>query len=156
MKKLIFISFISFSIFSCEEKSAIETKTSELQKDAILQKDDFIKVDPTMSSPELFLGSGFGPGFMSFIRARNFEMALKFTSKESIDKHGHDVILEKYKNMKIDYILTRASKEEVGDKVILRYKTNEYATSKFKDFTVAIENDSCKIVLPDNLEDFLK
>ena len=156
MKKLIFISVISLSFFSCEEKSTVETTALEMQKNARFEEGSLPKVDPTMSTPEFFLGSGFGPGFMSFIRTRNFDLALQFTSKESIDKHGRDNILKKYENLKIDYNLIRTSKEEVGGKTILRYKTNEYATSKFKDFTVVVENDSCKLVLPDNIEDFLK
>jgi hypothetical protein len=93
---------------------------------------------------------------MSFIKTQNFEIALQFTSKVSIDKHGREVILDKYKSLKTNYTLKKVSTSKNGAETILRYTTNEFATSKFKDFVVVVENDSCKILLPDNLEEFLK
>lgn len=93
---------------------------------------------------------------MSFIKTQNFDLALQFTSKKSIEKYGREVILEKYKSLKTDYKLKKASMSVNGEEVVLRYTTNEFATSKFKDFVVVVENDSCKILLPNNLDDLLK
>jgi len=150
MKSLIFVISTSLFLFSCGQKEV--KSVSEL----VAEVSEEVSVDPSMSNPELFLGSGVGPAFMSFVKTQNFELALQFTSKESIDKHGSEVILNKYKSLKTNYILKKVSTSKNGAETILRYTTNEFATSKFKDFIVVIENDSCKILLPDNLEEFLK
>ena len=150
MKSLIFIFATSLLMFSCEQK---EVKSADK---SVIEVSKEVIVDPSMSNPELFLGSGVGPAFMSFVKTQNFELALQFTSKESIDKYGREVILDKYKSMKTNYTLKKVSASKNGAETILRYTTNEFATSKFKDFVVVVENDSCKILLPDNLEDFLK
>jgi hypothetical protein len=68
--------------------------------------------------------------------------------------HFHNHCL--FFSLKTNYILKKVSTSKNGAETILRYTTNEFATSKFKDFIVVIENDSCKILLPDNLEEFLK
>ncbi len=150
MKSLIFVISTSLFLFSCGQKEvkSVSEPVAEVYKE--------VSVDPSMSNPELFLGSGVGPAFMSFIKTQNFEIALQFTSKVSIDKHGRQVILNKYKSLKTNYTLKKVSTSKNGAETILRYTTNEFATSKFKDFVVVVENDSCKILLPDNLEEFLK
>ena len=159
MKNLIFIIATSLFLFSCSE-SKEEAELKAIQQYVGEHMNDLPNfeaiMDPTMSNPELFLGSGFGPAFMSFIKTQNFEMAVQFTSKESIDKHGREVILDKYKSLKTNYTLKRVSSSNSGEKTTLRYTTNEFATSKFKDFVVVVENDSCKILLPSNLDEFLK
>jgi len=150
MKSLIFIFATSVLLFSCGQKEvkSVSEPTAKVSEE--------VSVDPSMSNPELFLGSGVGPAFMSFVKTQNFELALQFTSKVSIDKHSREVILDKYKSLKTNYTLKKVSTSNNGAETILRYTTNEFATSKFKDFVVVVENDSCKILLPDDLEDFLK
>jgi hypothetical protein len=150
MKNLIFITATSLFLFSCGQK---EVKSVN---EPVAEVSEEVSVDPSMSNPELFLGSGVGPAFMSFVKTQNFEIALQFTSKVSIDKHGREVILDKYKSLKTNYTLKKVSTSKNSAETILRYTTNEFATSKFKDFVVVVENDSCKILLPDNLEEFLK
>lgn len=153
MKRLVFIITLSLSLFSCGKQEVETNSNASVQTEV---KEEVSAVDPSMSNPELFLGSGFGSAFMSFIKTQNFEMALQFTSKESIEKHGVDVILNKYKSLRTDYTLVKASSSKSGSQTTLRYTTNEFATSKYKDFVVVVENDSCKLVLPNNLDDFLK
>lgn len=153
MKKLIFIFVVSFMLLSCDKTEAVKDEILPAKTEV---SKDMVKIDPSMSNPELFLGSGFGSAFMSFIKTQNFDMALQFTSKESIEKHGADVILNKFKSLKTNYTLTKTSTTKSGNKTTLRYTTNEFATSKYKDFVVVVENDSCKLVLPDNLDEFLK
>lgn len=112
---------------------------------------------PNINKPELFGGpNGFGSSFASFLVYKQFDLALKFTSKESIKKHGTEAILKFYRSYKFNYKLTRSSVDTDGKYVNLRYKTNEIATGVTKNFVVVVENDSCKLVLPDNLKDFLK
>lgn len=150
------ILVVGLFFVSCGEKSKSEIELDAIKKEARAHMNDLPVVDLSMSNPELFLGSGMGAAFMSFIKTQNFDLALQFTSKESIENHGKEKILEKYKSLKTNYTLTRTSKVVDGDYTTLRYTTNEFATSKYKDFVVVVENDSCKIVLPENLDDFLK
>jgi fibronectin type 3 domain-containing protein len=153
MKNLIFIITISFLLFSCRDKEVGMNENVSTQTETNKELNVF---DSSMSNPELFLGSGFGSAFMSFIKTQNFDVALRFTSKESIEEHGVDVIMSKYKSLKTDYTLVKTSLIKDKNKTTLRYTTNEFATSKYKDFVVVIENDSCKLLLPNNLEEFLK
>lgn len=112
---------------------------------------------PGINSPSLFGGKdGFGKAFSGFVVYQNFDLAMKFTSRESIKKHGYEAVLKFYKSYKFNYKLTRSSMDVDGKYTNLRYKTNEIATGVTKNFVVVVENDSCKIVLPDNLSDFLK
>ena len=115
-----------------------------------------IIVNSEFSNPGFIMGSNFGMFFISMIRTQNYDMALKFTSKESIETIGIDKIKEKYKNFSFNYKLNQKSMTKEGDKTILVYATNEYATGKLKKMVVINENDSCKLVLPENLDEFLK
>lgn len=157
MKKMIFLTaMITTLLYSCCGSSCSDKEEEDKAINSNIDSVDENKVDVSLSTPELFGGSGFGIAFMSYIKTQNFDLAISFTSTESIDKHGRNAILDKYKSLKIDYTLKQASKSVDGYYTTLRYTTNEFATSKYKDFVIVVENDSCKIVLPDNLDDFLK
>jgi hypothetical protein len=108
------------------------------------------------SNPSNIYGSNFGQFFISMLRTQNYDMALKFTSKESVKKFGATKIAEKYKTFNFNYKLTQKSITKDGGKITIVYVTNEMATGKMKTMTLVIENDSCKIVLPSNLGEFLK
>ena len=157
MKKIVYLFLLSFIVVSCGEETKEDLEFKKIVLESKNHMNDLPKItDQSMSNPELFLGSGFGSAFVSFIKTQNFELALKFTSKESIKKHGSEKIIKKYSDLKTNYNLVRTSKVVNGKYTTIRYTANEYATSKFKDFVVVVENDSCKLVLPENLDDFLK
>ncbi len=107
-------------------------------------------------NPAFIQGSNFGEFFISMLKTQNYDMALKFTSKASIDKFGIKKIKEKYENFKFDYNLKLRSKSEENNITTLKFSTNEFATGKFKEMKIVLENDSCKLVLPDNLDNFLR
>jgi len=108
------------------------------------------------SNPSNIYGSNFGQFFVSMLRTQNYDMALKFTSKESIKKFGTAKIMEKYKAFNYNYKLTQKSITKDAGKMTIVYVTNEMATGKMKTMTIVVENDSCKVVLPNNLSEFLK
>lgn len=113
--------------------------------------------DVIWKDPAYFGGCGFGRAFMSFIKTQNYETALKFTCQGSIQEHGASNIIKFYKNLRINYTLHQSAKViGDGDTITMRYTTQEYATSKYKDFVIVVENDTCKLVLPHNLNEFLK
>lgn len=149
MKNLILIFGLVLFLASCGTK-----KTEDKVVNTKVSAPAEAKLD--FSDPARVGGSSFGEFFISMIKTQNFDMALKFTSKESIDKFGAQAILEKYKGFSFNYKLTLASSVKEGDTYTLKYTTNEYATGKFKTMTVVVENDSCKLVLPEKIEDFLR
>lgn len=108
------------------------------------------------SNPSNVYGSNFGQFFISMLRTQNYDMALKFTSKESVKKFGAAKITEKYKSFNFNYKLVQKSITKDGGKTTIVYVTNEMATGKMKTMTLVVENDSCKVVLPANLGEFLK
>jgi hypothetical protein len=80
---------------------------------------------------------------------------LAFTSKQSIELHGKDVILEYYENMKFGYKLGKLKKTHEDEGIhTLVYISEINATDVKTSLKVVIENDSCKIVLPNKLKNF--
>ena len=153
MKNLIVIlvvSVVSVVLISCSNKEVDNKVVVPINS----VTEELIALD--FSNPAFMVGSSFGIFFVSMIRTQNYDMALKFTSKESIEKFGVDKIKVKYENFKFNYILAQKSITKKGNIFTIAYTTNEYATGKIKKMTVALENDSCKIVLPDNLDDLLR
>ncbi len=155
MKKLFIILVSSVVLTACESKqerveiSVLENSAFEGVKSVEHDKLDF-------SDPARIVGSSFGDFFISMLRTQNYEMALKFTSKGSIERFGKDKILDKYKEFQFNYVLSQKSISKEGDSLTIAYTTNEFATGKLKKITVVLENDSCKLVLPDNINDLLK
>ena len=123
--------------------------TLGLSLNGLSQKGEF-------SNPSNVYGSNFGQFFVSMLRTQNYEMAFKFTAKESIKKHGAVKVKDLYKSFSYNYKLVQKSISKEGNKFTVLYTTNEMATGKLKTITLVVENDSCKVVLPENLKEFLK
>lgn len=154
LKKITILLIFVIGLSSCGNKEVsikmVPTSAMSLETGADLEiVEDF-------SNPAFIQGSNFGDFFVSMIKTQNYDMALKFTSKASIDKHGLNKIKEKYQNFKFNYNLKLVSKSKENNVTTLKFSTNEFATGKFKEIKVVVENDSCKLVLPDKLDDFLK
>ena len=140
-----------------------ETKVLPGQTDQVSHHDDTnrsVSRQPNLptilyNDPSLFGGCSFGNAFMSLLRVQDYASCLKFTSAGTIHKYGAAAMLGLYKSMKINYSLHLLSVISCGDTTVMRYKANEYATSRFKEFKVVVENDTCRLVI-DNLREFLK
>jgi len=156
---ILIISVLAITLSSCGNKevsiSTIPTTAMAVETGINVEVKDNGGM-PSVGVPNLFGGKGFGSAFMGFLRSSNFDYAVRFTSKESIKKYGEDKIREFYKSEKFNFNLNQASMSSDGKYVNIRSTTYEFGTGKFKDFKIVIENDSCKLVLPDNLNDFLK
>lgn len=109
------------------------------------------------SNPTVFMGSDFGNFFKILYAQGKFDEMVKFTSKSSIDKLGKDKVLDFYKNdLKFGYEIGKPHSQFVsGDTIILNYNANIIATKRVIRINVIVENDSCKIVLPNKLINFL-
>lgn len=101
-------------------------------------------------------GTDFGNFFNTLYKQGKFEDMLAFTSSQSINQFGKDVILEFYKNdLKFGYEIGKPHSQSVaGNITTLNYDANIIATKKVIRISVVVENDSCKVVLPNNLHDF--
>lgn len=156
LKKITILSIFVIGLSSCENKEVsiniVPTSAMALETGADLE----IVENKEFSNPAFIQGSNFGDFFISMIKTQNYDMALKFTSKASIDKYGVDKIKGKYQNFKFNYNLRLVSKSKENNVTTLKFSTKEFATGKFKEIKVVVENDSCKLVLPDNLDNFLK
>lgn len=112
---------------------------------------------PRYSNPFFIDGSSFGNFFQTMYKHGKFKDMLAFTSKESVDKFGIEKILAFYENeLKFGYDIGKRaiSSGTDGDVVILNYKSDVIATKRIIRMKVVVENDSVKIVLPDNLKNF--
>lgn len=144
------ITIVAILIFtSCSNKPSESTGTTSVAVSKMEVKSEF-------SNPSFMNGSTFGEFFLSTIRTQNIDLAVKFTSSGSIEKFGLDKIREKYETYNFNYKLSLKSIKQNADTFFLLYTTNEYATGKLKRMTVVLENDSCKLVLPDNIDELLK
>lgn len=151
MKNLILILFVLIALISCGTKE-VEKKTSNSSIEKVISP----VINLEFSDPSRMAGSSFGPFFISMLRAQNYDMALKFTSKSSIERFGIEKIKEKYRTFNYNYKLIQKSMSKDDGIITLTYATNEFATGKLKKIDVVLENDSCKIILPKNLDDLLK
>lgn len=156
MKKIALIFSLGFVLASCSDKKVEVdfTPSNPMANETGVNVE--VRDNLEFSNPSFMAGSTFGEFFLSMIRTQNYDMALKFTSAGSIEKHGRAQIVEKYKSFNYNYNLTLKSSVQSKDTFMLSYSTNEYATGKLKKMTVVIENDTCKLVLPENLGDLLK
>lgn len=112
---------------------------------------------PTYSNPSFIDGSSFGNFFQKMHKQGKFKDMLAFTSKESVDKFGAERILDFYENeLKFGYDIGKRaiSSGTDGDTVILNYLADIMATKTIVRIKVIVENDSTKIILPNNLKDF--
>ena len=115
------------------------------------------KVDSTndvevfkMSDPIFMAGSTFGHYFQAYYKIGNFDMLMKMTSKESIDKFGYNEILESYENMEFGYSIKFKSMIDKGDnRWLMNYETEQNATKKILRIVVKLENDTVKLVVKD-------
>jgi hypothetical protein len=113
-----------------------------------------VKLD--YSNPSVFMGSDFGNFFKTLYAQGKYDEMIKFTSKSSLDKFGKDKVLDFYKNdLKFGYEIGKPHSQTVsGDTITLNYNANIIATKRVVRINVVVENDSCKIVLPEKINNF--
>jgi hypothetical protein len=108
------------------------------------------------SNPGVFVGTDFGNYFQSMFRRGEFDEMIKFTSKESLDKFGEDAVRDFYEHdLQFGYELGDAKSQNIKDGITtLNYSANINATKVVVRINVVVENDSCKVLIHQNLKDF--
>jgi len=150
--KKFFFFLIIICIFSCQNEK-IPISQASLNKGVVLEKDtNFFYFK--MNDPALFLGTDFISAFQAYYRIGDYNSMMKFTHSETLKKHGYDNVKQFYKKMNFGYKIHLMSKNKENDTFLLNYETYSFATRRMKRFMVKIENDSCKILLPDTLSRF--
>jgi hypothetical protein len=152
MKSLILIFTVLLVFTSCDEVNIgpgpgpLVTLKEDAAKEEMLD----------LSNPSVFMGSDFGNFFKTLYAQGKFDEMIKYTSKTSIDKFGKDEVLDFYKNdLKFGYEIGKPHSQTLsGDTIILNYNANIIATKRVVRINVVVENDSCKIVLPNKLTNF--
>ena len=141
MKNLVVSLFMVFLV-SCGAKEVSNTVVSEPKVESGVE----------FANPAFMSGSDFGSFFLSMLRTQNYDMAMKFVSKKSIDTYGKAAIESALKGYQYNYNLKLASVD--ANTSVLKFTTNEFATGKFKTMRYVVENDTCKVVLSKKLEIF--
>jgi hypothetical protein len=178
MKKLIYILLVSF-LASCENVevapglSAKDNKSfaenpeeNEIElnyEDDSPARGEGVEVysqplgSGPYSNPFFIYGTDFGNFFQTMYIHGRYDQMIEFTSSESIDKFGKNAILDFYKNeLDFGYDIGKypLSSGTDGDITVINYEANIMATKKIVRVSVVLENDSCKIVLPNKLKNF--
>ena len=141
MKKVVALLF-AIILVSCGTKEVSNTVVSE---PSVESKIEFV-------NPAFMSGSNFGSFFLSMLKTQNYDMAMRFVSKESIDLYGKEAIEQALKSYQYNYSLKLSSVD--ASTSLLKFTTNEFATGKFKTMRYVVDNDTCKVVLTKKLEIF--
>jgi len=159
MKQFIFILLVLI-FASCGQNPNLPTEGAESDSghfDSISFKDSVSTTESKpFSNPAIMYGSDFGNFFKTLYRQGKFDDMISFTSQRSIDEFGEDNILEFYKNeMEFGYEIGKPqSQSKIGDVITLNYDADIDATKVVVRLDIVVENDSCKIVLPNKLKNF--
>lgn len=131
--------------------------SGEVNKAVTWTPNDAKVVGGPYSNPVLIYGTDFGRFFQTMYELGDYDGMLAFTSSESIERHGEDKIRRKYETMNFGFTLKLHSKKDNPDgTIMLNYNSEKFATKNVTRVTVKIENDSTKLVLPDNLKNLFK
>lgn len=133
-------------VASCGE-SIKETKIEKIEKESSVSE------IPPYSNPAIIYGSDFMSFMQSLRKTGNYELMLQFTSSESVSKFGKETIVkfyeEKFTNMS-NLELKSITENSDGSKT-MNYINLAVATKSATSVVIVIENDSCKLVLPNDL-----
>ena len=173
-KLLIVIFFTACNGRVSDNKPVIRPESAKVKEDLKL----FINpvcILANVSNSTLILNTGatekaflnpvliYGSDFLSFFSAlkKNFpgkpESLLVFTSIKCRAEHSDEKIHWLYKNTNINFQKKLKSISKISDsEFVLNYEANIDATICLKTITVSIEQDTCRILLPRNINQFLK
>ncbi len=152
MVKVVCKIILALSLSFCGQKQTASVSNSNLILDTGASEKSF-------SNPALI----YGTDFLSFFSAlkMNFpgkpQSLLVFTSAKSREEHGDEKILQLYNNSNLNFQkkLKSVNKKSVSE-FILNYEAIIDATICLKTITVSVEQDTCRILLPKKIYEFLK
>ena len=117
------------------------------------------EIEKPFANPVLILGSDFLNYFASLKMTNpgNLKPLILFTSKQSKIQHKHTDIIRLYEKTNFNLAKQLKAMKQINDSVfVLNYSCTSFATRTLLTITVAIENDTAKIILPLKLNSFMK
>lgn len=102
------------------------------------------------NNPVLIYGTDFLSLFKTHYKQANWNELIYYTSTSSINKFGKDLILQQYKGMHFGYESNLISMKFDDGVYLLNYEIYYQATKYIIRCQVIIENDTCRLQLPDN------
>ena len=123
-----------------EEK---QTSESDSTKEAVTENAD-------MSNPVLIYGTNIGSLFKTYYKVGDFNAMIRYTDKATIERYGRDSLMKIYRKLNLGYDIKLKNMTSEGDRKILHYESNTFATKGIRRLHVVIENDTARIV-PQNL-----
>lgn len=103
------------------------------------------------ANPVLIYGTNFLQMFQVYYKQADWEMMISFTSRESIKRIGKKQLLTYYKRMKFGYSFRLYSMKKEKKQYLLNYNAKLNATDQIIRCIVRVENDTCRIMLPDSI-----
>ncbi|MFA5067164.1 MAG: hypothetical protein WC466_03895 [Candidatus Izemoplasmatales bacterium] len=154
MKNFVFIAFVFiFAFSSCKNKT---NQVSNINDNSVQEPETTIS-ESNYSNPAIIYGSDFMSFMQSLRKIGDYENLLKFTATKSIEKHGENSVKKYYEenftNMSQLELKSIVDNED-GTKT-MNYVNLSMATKTVAPVLVVIENDSCKLILPNNLSEKL-
>ena len=110
-------------------------------------------------NPALILGSDFLSFFskLKMVFPGKLDTLLVFTSRQSKILHTRQSILGLYSKTNLNFNKKLKAMKKLNDTVyVLNYTANKFATTSIVTCSATIENDTARMLLPINLNDFLK
>ena len=156
------ITLIAVFLLACSHQQSNAPQPSKEQQETVLiKKEQKDSAYSNFSNPVFFAGTG--TSFFEFFsmlkqtQPGNIDTLLFFVRQTSIKKHGRENIRKMLETKNINFSKKLKACKKMNDTAyVMNYIGRIVATSTIKTVTVSIENDTCKLVLPANLKDFLK
>jgi hypothetical protein len=101
------------------------------------------------SNPALIGGSSILHVFQQLFNRQEFDTMLKFTATVSKKRFGSQAILDYYQTMSFSFPIKLKSIKKSSEGYTMRYSALINATTNTLLLRILIENDSCKIIIPD-------
>jgi hypothetical protein len=146
------LPIIFICVVACTSKSEISKNKVESQK---RMDTDRVSIKNTsnndMSNPVLMVGTDIGSLFKTYYKVGYYDRMIQYTDSATINKFGRDSLMKMYRKLNLGYDIKLKSLTTEGNKKILHYESQTFATKAIRRLHVLIENDTARIV-PQHLE----
>ena len=120
---------------------------------AIMMENNLMAQSKPFANPAFVYGSDFMSFMQSLRKTGNYDMLVQFTSDASVKKLGKERVKtyyeEKFTNM--SKLKLQSVTDNTNGSKTMNYTNLNVATKAATSVIIVIENDSCKIVLPTDL-----
>lgn len=131
---------VSFVLYSCSELSEPNNIGSKLQKDKVVNSDDW-------SNPAIIQGTSFGEIINTAYRVGDSELLIKLTDSISKNTLSDSEILELYKGLQLGFEMKLISIDKSSIDPVLHYEINVNATIQVLKMPVIVEDDTVRLNL---------